>query len=75
MRMWTALAEAGIPVLENDSRAFDAPGGRLHVAGLADVRHRRPDVARALARVPDGEPVIVLSHDPDVFPPSPSGSR
>jgi uncharacterized protein len=68
MRMWTALAAAGIPVLENDTLAFDAPGGRLHVAGLADVRFRRPDLARALAPVPGGEPVIVLAHDPDVFP-------
>jgi predicted MPP superfamily phosphohydrolase len=68
MRMWTALADAGIPVLENDSRAFDAPGGRFHVAGLADMRQRRPDVTRALAGVPDDEPVIVLSHDPDQFP-------
>ena len=70
--MWTALAAAGIPVLENDAHAIDAPGGRLHVAGLADVRFRRPDVARALARVPEDEPVIVLAHDPDVFPYVPS---
>ena len=68
LRMWTALAAAGIPVLENDALAFDAPGGRLHVAGLADVRFRHPNLARALARVPDGEPAIVLAHDPDVFP-------
>ncbi len=68
MRMWTALAEAGIPVLENDSLAFDAPGGRFHVAGLADVRHRRPDIPRALEGIPADEPVLMLSHDPDVFP-------
>jgi predicted MPP superfamily phosphohydrolase len=67
-RMWTALADAGIPVLENDAHAVDAPGGRLHVAGLADLRFRRPDVARALAGIPAGEPVIALTHDPDVFP-------
>ncbi|HET8951852.1 MAG TPA: metallophosphoesterase [Solirubrobacteraceae bacterium] len=72
MQMWTALAGAGIPVLENDALAFDAPGGRFHVAGVADVRYRRPDLARALAPVPEGEPVIVLSHDPDVFPYMPS---
>ena len=72
VRMWTALAAAGIPVLENDAHALDAPGGRFHVAGLADVRFRRPDLARALANVPDDEPVIVLSHDPDVFPFVPS---
>lgn len=68
VRMWTALAGAGIPVLENDAIAFDAPGGRLHVAGLADVRYRRLNVARALAGVPAHEPVIALAHDPDVFP-------
>jgi uncharacterized protein len=72
MRMWTALADAGIPVLENDALAFGAPGRRFHVAGVADVRHRRPDVARALAPVPGDEPVIVLAHDPDVFPSVPS---
>ena len=68
MRMWTALVKAGIPVLENDSLAFDAPGGRFHVAGLADVRLRHPDIVRALAGVPGDEPVLVLAHDPDVFP-------
>jgi predicted MPP superfamily phosphohydrolase len=72
LRMWTALATAGIPVLENDAAAFDAPGGRLHVAGLADVRFRRPNLARALAGIPEREPVIVLSHDPDAFPFVPS---
>jgi predicted MPP superfamily phosphohydrolase len=72
MRMWTALTAAGVPVLENDARAFEATGGRFHVAGLADIRHRRPDVARTLAAVPGGEPVIVLAHDPDVFPRIPS---
>ena len=68
MHMWTALAGAGIPVLENDAVALDAPGGRLHIAGLADLRFRRPDVARALAGIPAHEPVIALAHDPDVFP-------
>jgi predicted MPP superfamily phosphohydrolase len=59
-----ALREAGIPVLEND--VVDA--GPLHVAGLADLRTREPDVAGTLAHVPEGAPVIVLSHDPDLFP-------
>jgi predicted MPP superfamily phosphohydrolase len=68
MRMWTALVHAGIPVLENASIALEAPGGRFHVAGLADMRHRRPSVATALAAVPADEPVLVLTHDPDLFP-------
>jgi predicted MPP superfamily phosphohydrolase len=72
MRMWTALTAAGIPVLENDALALEAPGGRLHVAGVADLRFRRPDVRRALAGIPEDEPVIVLAHDPDVFPSVPA---
>jgi predicted MPP superfamily phosphohydrolase len=68
MRMWTALAGAGITVLENDAIALDAPGGRFHLAGLADLRRRRPDVLAALAPVPPGEPVVMLAHDPDLFP-------
>ncbi len=63
-RMWRALANAGIEVLEN--RAM--PAGGFHVAGLADLRLRRPDLPSALAGVPPEAPVILLSHDPDVFP-------
>ena len=44
-----------------------APGG-FWVAGLADMRHRMPNVVRALRDVPPDAPVIVLSHDPDLFP-------
>jgi predicted MPP superfamily phosphohydrolase len=66
-RMWLALERAGIVVLENASHAIEARGARLHVAGLGDYRLRRPDVVSALARVPDGEPVLLLTHDPDAF--------
>jgi len=66
--MWLALVGAGITVLENESVPVEAPGGRFHVAGLADLRTRRPSVSAALADVPEGEPVLLLSHDPDLFP-------
>ncbi len=66
--MWLALVGAGITVLENESVAIEAPGGRFHVAGLADLRMRRPSVSTALADVPENEPVLVLAHDPDLFP-------
>jgi uncharacterized protein len=67
-RMWAALERAGITVLENRAVPLDARGERLWIAGLADVRHRRADPEGALAGVPSGEPVLVLSHDPDAFP-------
>jgi predicted MPP superfamily phosphohydrolase len=67
-RTWNALATAGIAVLENDSLAVHARGGTFHVAGMADLRNRRPSTVAALERVPVGEPVLMLAHDPDLFP-------
>jgi predicted MPP superfamily phosphohydrolase len=62
--MRLALERAGVPVLENDARA----AGDLWVAGLADMRTRIPDVDRALREVPEDAPVILMAHDPDLFP-------
>ena len=36
--------------------------------GLADLWTREPDVVGPLRDIPDDEPVIVLTHSPDVFP-------
>jgi predicted MPP superfamily phosphohydrolase len=67
-RVAAALRAGGIELLENDA----VRAGPLWVAGLADARTRIADVAAALgaalAGVPDGAPVLLLSHDPDVFP-------
>jgi predicted MPP superfamily phosphohydrolase len=63
--MGRALTGAGIRVLENDALPF-AEG--LWVAGLADARLQEPDVRRALAPVPDRGTVILLTHEPDLFP-------
>jgi predicted MPP superfamily phosphohydrolase len=62
-RIATALGAVGIATLEDDAREV----GPLWVAGVADARTRRPDIERALAPVPAAAPVVLLSHDPDVF--------
>ena len=62
--MGAALASAGIRVLEN--RAERA--GPLWVAGLADLREREPSIGRTFDAIPEGDPVLALSHDPDLFP-------
>jgi uncharacterized protein len=67
-RMWRALLRVGIPVLEDRAVQLHAPGGAFWVAGLSDLRHRSPDIGVALREVPRDAPVIVLSHDPDMFP-------
>ena len=62
--MGAALAATGIRVLEN--RAVRT--GPLWVAGLADLREREPSIGHTFESIPEGEPVLALSHDPDLFP-------
>jgi uncharacterized protein len=64
-RIASALTSIGVSVLEDDALAA---GDDLWIAGVGDYRIRGAHVSRALARVPAGEAVLLLSHDPDVFP-------
>jgi uncharacterized protein len=63
--MASALRQAGVRMLENE--AVDVGRG-LWVAGVADAGTRQPDVAAALSAAPADAPVLLLSHNPDVFP-------
>jgi uncharacterized protein len=63
--MAATLRGAGVTVLENDAIAV---GRGLWVAGLADAGLRQPNLTAALDAVPDDAPVLLLSHNPDVFP-------
>jgi predicted MPP superfamily phosphohydrolase len=67
MRVAGALEGAGIRVLENEAVSLATDAGTVWVAGVADARTRRADARHALARVPEADPVILLTHDPDVF--------
>jgi predicted MPP superfamily phosphohydrolase len=67
-RVRRALRENRIEVLENDSASVDLAGQVLWVIGLADATLREPDLVTPFSLVPDGAPLIVLTHDPDVFP-------
>ena len=62
--MARGLRAAGVTVLENDAVAV---GERLWVAGVGAEGERVADPAAALARVPAGAPVLLLSHHPDTF--------
>jgi uncharacterized protein len=63
-----ALGAAGIIVLEDAAVALRVREQPLWIAGLADLHARDPDLEGTLAPVPAEEPVILLSHEPDVFP-------
>ncbi|MDX8479251.1 metallophosphoesterase [Mesorhizobium sp. VK24D] len=80
-----ALESAGIPVLENDVVRLEKDGHGFWIAGLADQLAIRPskalgrhgfrgldDLDGTLAKANDGSPVILLAHEPDIFPKVPS---
>lgn len=76
-----ALEKAGVPVLENDNLRLSKGGQQFWVAGLGDqqaLQRPRPgggyvkrgldDLDKTLAAVPPDAPVILLIHEPDIFP-------
>jgi len=71
-RVRRALEGAGIPVLENAATEVTVNGRALWIAGVGDQMSGHDDVRRALSQVPDGAPLIVLTHNPDLFPEMPA---
>lgn len=72
-RVRVALESAGIRVLEDTARLVSTPSGRVWVAGLTDFWTGPHDIGRTLAAVSDSAtPVLLLTHNPDIFPRIPS---
>ena len=67
-RVQRALERNSIRVLEEKAVRFVTAAGAVWVAGLSDVWTGRPDIAAALSAANDDAPVILLTHNPDVFP-------
>jgi predicted MPP superfamily phosphohydrolase len=73
-----ALEASGVTVLENDARLLHPDGVEpFWLAGLGDQRAEalgggryrgRDDLPATLAGIDDGSPVILLAHEPDIFP-------
>lgn len=70
-----ALAANGIPVLSNSAQKLDGPG--IWLAGLEDQlaivegngRYRGlDDLSGTLRQITDDAPVILMAHEPDIFP-------
>ena len=67
-RVRAALEFAGIRALENQAVRIGDDNECLWVAGLADQWTRTPDIEATLEPIPPEDPVLLLSHNPDVFP-------
>jgi len=68
-RMGRALTAAGIPVLEN--RAVRV-GNAFWLGGIADLWTRVPDIEGTLKQVQGDDPVVLITHNPDIFPDVPT---
>lgn len=80
-----ALEAAGIRVLENDAVRLDLGGSAVWLVGLADQLALLPgrrwgrvrmtgldDLPGTLAQVTDSAPIVLLAHEPDIFPDVPA---
>jgi uncharacterized protein len=67
-RVRAALEREGLRILENDAVPLGEGAQRFWVAGVGDLWTRPVDIPRSLSTVPPGEPVLLLTHNPDVFP-------
>ena len=67
-----ALTRAGIRVLSNSVVRLDFHGGTFWLAGLQDFESAQPNIAVTLSQVSDESPVIVITHNPDIFPQVPA---
>jgi len=67
-RVARALRSAGIPVLEDTAVRVTARGKPFWVAGVSDFWEGAHYVPGALRPVSDDAPVLLFTHNPDVFP-------
>lgn len=67
-RVTRALRGAGVVVLENEVRRVERDGRAFWLIGIADLWTRRPDIGGSLSKVDGDDPVIIITHNPDIFP-------
>jgi predicted MPP superfamily phosphohydrolase len=66
-RVMELVERAGVRLLHNDSVLIERDGARLRLAGIDDLNCGRPDLDAALRETGRHDPVVLLSHNPDVF--------
>jgi predicted MPP superfamily phosphohydrolase len=71
VRVRRALSAEGITVLVNQSLRLTHRNKPFWLVGLDDLMTRGNHLQSTLAAIQDNEPVIVLTHNPDVFPDMP----
>ena len=62
------LEQNGINVLENQALQINVRGTMIWLVGLADLWTRPQRIAETVGKVPEGQTMIALTHNPDIFP-------
>jgi len=71
-RVRSALESAGIPVLEDEATRLGSGSCRFWLAGVGDFWEAPHRVRKALFPIDDDAPVLLFTHNPDVFPEVPA---
>ena len=61
----SGLRSHGIPLLKNTCVPIERNGARFWLAGIDDALEGKPDLGAAIEKIPSGEPIILLAHEPD----------
>lgn len=67
-RVGSALTSVGIPVLRNKAVRLEHAGNPFWLGGVADLWTDGPYVKGTLTKTDPSEPVILITHNPDIFP-------
>ncbi|MDH5669908.1 MAG: metallophosphoesterase, partial [Nitrospira sp.] len=71
-RIRRALNQAGIPTLEDHAMLVSFRQKRLWLAGVSDFWTAGHKVKHTLTQVTTSDPVILFTHNPDIFPEIPN---
>ncbi|MEI9812690.1 MAG: metallophosphoesterase [Acidobacteriota bacterium] len=64
----SAIQAYGIPVLTNQAIRIGVGNQAFWLAGIGDMWTAHPDIAGTLAQTDPAEPVLLITHNPDIFP-------
>jgi uncharacterized protein len=68
VKVRAGLQQNGIKVLDNEVLQIDVRGRPLWLVGLADLWTSPEMIDEVVAKVPEGQTMIALTHNPDIFP-------
>ena len=67
-RIQNGFKPQAITILENQALAINSDACQFWLVGIGDFMEGRHDILQALSEVPPEQPVLAVTHNPDLFP-------